>query len=311
MVGSPAMERARDWGVAKLKALGFENVRVESLHHARPGRAARSPPRWSGPGRRSWRILGLGGSSPTPAGGITAPIVVFRSYQAMLDQPAGALKGKIAVVTQAMGRTQDGSSYGAVGVQRRARRGRGRQARRGGLPGPLALHRRHPPAAHRRRRGRAAFPAAALSPPDAELLERLAARGKPVTVKLDMASSINPAAPAWNISGEIRGREKPDEVIVVGGHLDSWDPGTGAVDDAAGIAITTAAAKLAAEPGQAAAHDPRGHVGLGGAGRLVGRLRRRAQGRGRQDGRRRRERRRRGPHLEPQPAAGGRRATRP
>ena len=63
-------------------------------------------------------ILGLGNSSPTPAGGVTAPIVVFKSYQAMLDQPAGSLTGKIAVVTQAMGRTQDGSSYGAVGIQR-------------------------------------------------------------------------------------------------------------------------------------------------------------------------------------------------
>jgi Zn-dependent M28 family amino/carboxypeptidase len=65
-----------------------------------------------------------------------------------------------------------------------------------------------------------------------------------------MVSSANPAAPAWNISGEIRGREAPDEVIVIGGHLDSWDPGTGAIDDAAGIAITTAAAKLAAGPGK-------------------------------------------------------------
>ena len=71
-----------------------------------------------GPWPHKLAILGLGGSSPTPAGGLTAPIVVFKSYQAMLDQPPGSLAGKIAVVTQSMGRTQDGSSYGAVGVQR-------------------------------------------------------------------------------------------------------------------------------------------------------------------------------------------------
>jgi Zn-dependent M28 family amino/carboxypeptidase len=69
-----------------------------------------------------------------------------------------------------------------------------------------------------------------------------------VIVRLAMASSFNPAAPAWNVVGEIRGREAPDEVLVVGGHLDSWDPGTGAIDDGAGVAIATAAAKLATGP---------------------------------------------------------------
>jgi Zn-dependent M28 family amino/carboxypeptidase len=93
----------------------------------------------------------------------------------------------------------------------------------------------------------AGIPAAALSTPDAELIERLAARGKPLTVRLVLNSSLIAAAPAWNVVGEIRGREKPDEVIVVGGHLDSWDPGTGAVDDGAGIAITTAAARIAGQ----------------------------------------------------------------
>jgi len=71
-----------------------------------------------------------------------------------------------------------------------------------------------------------------------------------VTVKLEMTSTARPAVEAWNISGDIRGREAPDEVIVLGGHLDSWDVGTGAVDDAAGIAITTAAAKLVGDAGR-------------------------------------------------------------
>jgi Zn-dependent M28 family amino/carboxypeptidase len=165
----------------------------------------------------------------------------------MLDQPPGALKGKIAVVTEKMPRTQDASSYEEVGPQR--------------FQGPLEASRRGAVAylvrslstdsarlPHTGTSTAAGIPAAALSTPDAEQLERLAALGKPVTVRLVLNSSVQPAATSWNVVGEIRGSEKPDEVIVVGGHLDSWDPGTGAIDDGAGIAITTAAAELAAGP---------------------------------------------------------------
>lgn len=248
MVGSPAMERARDWSVAKFKELGFENIKVESFTTPAWSRGAESA-EVVGPWPHKLAILGLGNSAPTPAGGVTAPIVVFKTYQSMLDQPPGALTGKIAVVTQAMGRTQDGSSYGAVGVQRRA--GAAEAAKRGAVGYLIrSISTDDTRLPHTGGGAPGGIPAAALSPPDAELLENLARRGKPVTVKLEMASSTNPAAAAWNISGEIRGKDKPDEVIVVGGHLDSWDPGTGAIDDAAGIAITTAAAKLAAAPGR-------------------------------------------------------------
>lgn len=248
MVGSQAMERARDWSVAKFKELGFENIKVESFTTPAWSRGAESA-EVVGPWPHKLAILGLGNSAPTPAGGLTAPIVVFKTYQAMLDQPPGALTGKIAVVTQAMGRTQDGSSYGAVGVQRRA--GAAEAAKRGAVGYLIrSISTDDTRLPHTGGGAAGGIPAAALSPPDALLLENLARRGKPVTVKLDMASSTNPAAAAWNISGEIRGKDKPDEVIVVGGHLDSWDPGTGAIDDAAGIAITTAAAKLATASGK-------------------------------------------------------------
>jgi len=248
MVGSPAMERARDWATAKFKELGFENIKVEAFTTPAWSRGAESA-EVVGPWPHKLSILGLGNSAPTPAGGLTAPIVVFRSYQAMLDQPPGSLSGKIAVVTQSMGRTQDGSSYGAVGVQRRA--GAAEAAKRGAVGYLIrSISTDDTRLPHTGGGAPGGIPAAALSPPDAELLERLASRGKPVLVKLDMQSASNPAAPAWNISGDIRGKEKPDEVIVVGGHLDSWDPGTGAIDDAAGIGIMTAAAKLAAQPGK-------------------------------------------------------------
>jgi Zn-dependent M28 family amino/carboxypeptidase len=247
-VGSAAMTRARDWAVAKLEALGFENVRVEPFT-TRAWRRGEEAAEVVGPWPHKLQILGLGGSAPTPKGGLTGEIVVFRTYQAMLDQPPGALKGKIAVVTQAMPRTQDASSYIAVNAQRV--QGPTEAAKRGAaayLVRSLSTDDTRLP--HTGAGGTPGIPAAALSTPDAELLERLAARGRPVTVRLSMSSTVIPAAPAWNVSGEIRGTERPDEVIVVGGHLDSWDPGTGAIDDAAGVAITTAAAKLAADGGR-------------------------------------------------------------
>jgi len=242
-VGSPAMERAKDWGVAKLKELGFTNVHVEPFTTGAWSRGAESA-EVVGPWPQKLAILGLGGSSPTPAGGLTAPIVVFSTYRAMLAQPPGALAGKIAVVTEKMTRTQDGSGYGGINANRTL--GPMEAAKRGAvayLVRSLSTDDTRLP--HTGGANPAGIPAAALSTVDAELLEHMAARGKTVTVKLDMASSFNPAAQAWNVVGEIKGREAPDEVIVVGGHLDSWDPGTGAIDDGAGVAIMTAAAKLA------------------------------------------------------------------
>jgi Zn-dependent M28 family amino/carboxypeptidase len=242
-VGSAAAARARDWGLAKLKALGFENVHAEAF----------TTPAWSrgaeaaeviGPWPQKLHILGLGRSAPTPPGGVTAPIAFFHTYRELLDQAPGSLAGKIAVVTEKMTRTQDGSGYGAINAMRT--QGPVEAAKRGAvgyLIRSLSTDDTRLPHAGSANAG--GIPAAALSTPDAELLDHMAARGRPVTVRLDMASTSRPDAPAWNVVGEIRGREAPDEVLVIGGHLDSWDPGTGAIDDGAGVAIATAAGKLA------------------------------------------------------------------
>jgi Zn-dependent M28 family amino/carboxypeptidase len=242
-VGSPAMERAKDWAIAKLKALGFENVHAEPFTTRAWSRGAESA-EVVGPWPQKLAILGLGNSSPTSAGGLTAQIAVFPTYRELLAQPPGSLTGKIAVVTEKMTRTQSGSGYGGINPNRSAAP---LEAAKRGAVGYLtrSLSTDDTRLPHTGGSAPAGIPAAALSTPDAELLERMAARGQPVTVRLNMASSVNPAAQAWNVVGEIRGREAPDEVIVVGGHLDSWDPGTGAFDDGAGVAITTAAAKLA------------------------------------------------------------------
>ncbi len=244
-IGSPAYLRSREWAVAKLKALGFTAVHVETFPKPAWIRGAESA-EVVAPFPQKLAIIGLGSSLPTPKGGIEAPVAVFGSYAEMLEQPPGSLKGKIAVVNQPMTRTQDGSGYGAA-VE--ARSGDGEAAKRGAVAYLVrSISTGTGRAPHTGSSGGPGphIPAAALGVPDADLLASLAARGT-VRVRLNLASSINPKAVSFNISGEIKGREAADEVIVIGGHLDSWDPGTGAIDAGAGIAITTAAAKLIAD----------------------------------------------------------------
>ncbi len=245
LVGSPAMARAKDWAVKTFTDLGFTNIKVEEFAKPSWTRGAESA---SIVAPYDWQIamIGLGGSVPTPAKGIEAEIIVFSTYADLLAAPEGSLKGKIAVVTAPMTRTLDGSGYGAAGIARRA--GPSEAARRGAVAylvrsiSTSDLRSPHTGGTSYAE-GVAKIPAAAIGVPDAELLERLAAKG-PVRVKLNMASSVDEKDVAWNISGDIVGSSKPDEVLVIGGHLDSWDVGTGAIDDASGIGITTAAAKL-------------------------------------------------------------------
>jgi hypothetical protein len=246
MAGSEAAARARDWGVARLRALGFSNVHVEPF----PITAWRRGPEEAeitAPHPQTLAIIGLGGSVPTPPEGVEGEIVLFRAYADLLAAPAGSLTGKIAVVTQPMARAPDGSGYGAAGPMRRA--GPSEAARRGAvayLVRSLATGESREPhtGALNYKADAPKIPAAALSVIDAELIEHLAARGEPIRIRLKLASSSGPAE-AWTVEGEIPGAEHPDQIIQVGGHLDSWDPGTGSIDDGAGLAIAVAAAKLA------------------------------------------------------------------
>lgn len=244
-VGTPEMVRARDWAKANLEALGFQNVAVEEFSQRTWIRGPESA-ELTAPYPMKLAVSGLGRSPATPPGGIEAEVVVFKTYAEFLAQPDGALAGKIAMVNQPMARTQDASGYGAAGVMRRqgpveaAKRGAAAYLVRSLSTSNTALP--HAGAAVTAASEWPAIPAAALSVPEADLIERLAARG-PVRVRLSMQPRIEEAAPAWNISGELLGSEKPEEVVLIGAHLDSWE-GPSAHDDAAGIAITTAAARL-------------------------------------------------------------------
>ena len=244
-IGSPAYDRARVWGVAKLTALGFSNVHIETFPKPTWHRGAESA-EVIAPYPQKLAIIGLGDSLPTPKKGIEAEIVVLNSFAELVAAPEGAFKDKIVVVNQPMVRTEDGSGYGAAV---RARYGDGEAAKRGAvayLVRSVSTSQSRAPHTGTSDNAGPHIPTAALGVPDAELLAHMAARG-PVRIRLNLASTIDTKSLCWNISGEITGSEKPDEVIVIGGHLDSWDPGTGAIDDGAGIAITTAAAHLIAE----------------------------------------------------------------
>lgn len=245
--GSEAAARARDWGVAKLKALGFSNVHVEPFPITAWSRGAESASLIA-PYSMPLAMLGLGGSVPTPPGGVEAEAVVFKTYADLLAAPAGSLSGKIAVVIEPMVRAQDGSGYGMANPIRRS--GASEAARRGAvayLMRSLATGVSREP--HTGALNYAAdapkIPAAALSVIDAQQIERLAALGKPLRIRLSLDSHTAPAT-GYTVVGEITGTLHPEQIILLGGHLDSWDPGVGAIDDGAGIAIAVGAAKAAA-----------------------------------------------------------------
>src|ERR1700726_144910 len=247
LAGTEAHRRAVAWAEARLKAAGFENVHSEPFTFPAWIRGAESA-EIVGLVPQHLAVTALGGSVATDASGIEAEISLFRTYDDLLAAAPGSLNGKIAVVTQRMVRTQDGSGYGAANPIRRS--GPSEAARRGAVAYLLRSlgtdsHRLPHPGALNYEDGAPRLPAAALSIPDADQLERLAALG-PVRIRLLLTPTAQENAPSWNVVGEIKGRERPDEIVLIGGHLDSWDLGTGATDDGAGVAIVFGAARLIA-----------------------------------------------------------------
>ena len=245
LAGTEAEARARAWSVTKLKALGFKNVRIETYQMPVWVRGEETAQILS-PFPQTLKLTALGNSGATPAAGLTAQVVVFKTYSEMVAAPAGSLAGKIVYVGNAMEPTQDGSSYGAYGPARFV--GPAMAASRGAAAIVIRSigtdHHRNPhtgttnfPA------GVTPIPAAALSVPDAELIERMAERGKPITLKLVLTPRQTGVHESGNVIAEVPGTDPKAGIVLVGGHLDSWDLGTGAIDDASGVAITAAAAK--------------------------------------------------------------------
>ncbi len=250
--GSDQEAQARRWAVARLESLGFRNVRIEpyTLNHVwvRGGETGEIV----APVPQPLRLTALGNSGATPAGGITLPVVYFPTFNDLQLAPEGSLRGKIAFVSNQMHATQDGSSYGASGVARFV--GPNLAAKKGAAAIVIRSvgtdHGRGPHTGTTNfEPGVTPIPAAALSVADAETLARVFALGRPVTLHLTLTPHIVPSRESGNVVAEVPGTDAAAGVVLIGGHLDSWDLGTGAIDDGAGVAITTGAAKLLMDSG--------------------------------------------------------------
>ncbi|HEU4663290.1 MAG TPA: M20/M25/M40 family metallo-hydrolase [Dokdonella sp.] len=247
LAGGPNDEKAREWTIAKFHALGFDRVWTEPVTYPKWVRRSEHGEILA-PHAQPLALAALGYSAATPAGGLEAEVVGFPTLDALKAADPATLHGKIVFVGARMQPYRDGHDYGI-----------GSAVRTGGPA--IASHKgaaafllrsagtdsnRLPHTGVTNFTGATPIPAAALSAPDADLLERMLASGKPVTIRLALDCGIEGQYTGANVIGELRGSKKPDEYFVMGGHLDSWDPGTGAIDDAAGVAIATGAAKVIA-----------------------------------------------------------------
>ena len=252
MGGSEAYDRATFWAQAKFKAMGYDKVWLQPVTFPVWQRCSESASVIS-PYPQRLVLTALGGSESTP-GDLRADVVEFADLDALKAIPDGTLSGKIAFVNLKMKRAKDGSSYGPVSNVRRT--GASEAARKGAVAllirsvGTDSDRLPHT-GMMKYEDGVARIPAAALSVPDADLLANMLRRGKPVTVEMNIQAGFTGSKTEYNVIGEITGRSKPDEVVVIGGHLDSWDLGTGAIDDGAGIAITMAAGAVIGDLKQA------------------------------------------------------------
>ena len=250
--GTEAEARARIWSVNTLRALSFENVRVEEYQMPTWVRGEETA-EITAPFPQKLAVAALGNSGSTGEAGLDAEIVYFPTIDDLRAAPDGSLKGKIAFVSHNMKATQDGSSYGAFGPARFV--GPNVAAKKGAAAIVIRSmgtdYHRNPHTGNTNfEPGVTPIPAGALSIPDAENLERMIARGKPVRMKLKLTPQNIGMQTSGNVLAEVTGSNPKLPIIVIACHLDSWDLGTGAIDDAAGCGIIGAAAKHLKSMGQ-------------------------------------------------------------
>jgi len=229
--GSASLDQAIAWSAEQMKAAGLSNVRVIPVKVPHWVRGAESG-RMVAPLDKPLHMLGLGMSVGTPPGGITADVVAVSSFDELAGLGREKVQGKIVVYNEPY------TGYGPTRVYRSS--GPSRAAALGAVAAlvrsatPLAMQAPHT--------GEMAYdnnqpkiPAAAVSSEDAMMIARLCADGVPVKVHIEMGAHMEPDADSGDVIGEIPGREKPEEIVVIGGHIDSWDVGQGAQDDGASI----------------------------------------------------------------------------
>jgi carboxypeptidase Q len=237
--GSESLERAIDWAVATMKADGLENVRKEPVMVPKWVRGRESL-ELVAPIRQSLPMLGLGNSTATPPSGIEADVIVVRDFDDLTAR-AGAVKGKIVLFNAPF------TTYGTTVVYRST--GPSQAAKLGAVAmlvrsvGPPGLRTPHT-GSTRYEAGLPQIPAAAITTEDADRFQRLQDRGIPIRVRLSMEARFEADSQSYNVVGELRGHELPQEIVLIGGHFDSWDVGTGASDDGGGCIATWEAVRM-------------------------------------------------------------------
>jgi carboxypeptidase Q len=237
--GSENLDAAIKWAADQMRQDGLENVRLDPVKVPHWIRGAESL-EITAPGRHPLAMLGLGNSIGTPPDGLQADLLIVRSFQE-LDGAGDGAKGRIVLFNVPFTTYAETVVYRSDGPSRAAARGAiAALVRSVGPPGLRTPH----TGALRYADGQPQIPAAAISAEDADRLQRMHNRGTRIRLRLRMEAKFLPDADSFNVIGEIRGRELPDEVVVVSGHFDSWDVGTGSTDDGGGCVVSWEALRL-------------------------------------------------------------------
>lgn len=243
--GSPGAAAAVKWTAERMREDGLD-VRTEAV----------MVPRWTrgietgeilGPVGHKLAITALGGSEPTPEGGLEGEVVEVSSFDELRAKGAAAVKGRIVLYNKAIHAGSPEEGYGAVSPLRT--KGAVEAARLGAVGslvrslGTYSMRIPHT-GAMQYEDGVPRIPSAAISAEDAELIHRLIEDGGPVRVRFVLGCATLPDVESANVVADFKGRDKPDEIVLIGAHLDSWDLGTGAIDDGAGVAVVMEALRL-------------------------------------------------------------------
>jgi len=237
--GSENLERAIAWALEAMRRDGLESVRSEPVMVPRWVRGSESaeiifPP------KHSLAMLGLGGSVATPPGGVEGEVVVVGAFEELRSRAAD-IRGRIVLFNAPFTTYSDTVAYRTGGARAASQLGAVAALIR--AVGPTGLRTPHTGSVQYGQ-GISPIPAASISAEDADRIARLSARGVRVRVRLTMEGRSEPDVESANVVGELRGRERPEEIVLLGCHYDSWDVGTGASDDAVGCIITWEAARL-------------------------------------------------------------------
>lgn len=252
LAGSDADARAVAWAEQKFKQLGYDKVWTEpfTMQYWQRGHASLNV---SAPFHQNLVVTALGGSVGTPFDGLSAQVAQFDSLEKLKAADPAQVKDKIVFVNKSMGKDKLGTFYGSV-VGARAQ-GAVEAAKLGAKAIIIrsvgtSINRFAHTGIMRYSDDVARIPAAAISVPDAIQLEKMLSRHPELNLQLQMQNKLAGEVVSHNVIAEITGSKRPDEIVLISAHIDSWDEGTGALDDGAGVGIVMATGALLKQQGR-------------------------------------------------------------